>query len=233
MRFEWIAYVFGALLVWSGLHLLRRGTAYDPGASRIISFLGRHVPTTSRLAGARLLVRASEVPEEDRPPRRPLLGRWYATPLLAVLVVIEATDLVFAIDSIPAIFGVTREPFIVFSATALALLGLRSLYFLLAEARVRFAYLDTGLAVLLVFVGAKFLLADVVEIGRAISLIVIVTVIAIAIAASAVHGLTAGPPRRYGARGGSTATAPGRARRAHRSGRGTRSCRRPAPGPRR
>ena len=75
---------------------------------------------------------ASEVPEADRPGRRPLFGRWYATPLLAVLVVIEATDVIFAVDSIPAIFGVTREPFIVFSATALALLGLRSLYFLLS-----------------------------------------------------------------------------------------------------
>ena len=199
VRFEWIAYVFGALLVWSGLHLLRHRTALRPRREPRLSVL--RPPRTDDERGSPAhdcSCRASEVPEADRPPRRPLLGRWYATPLLAVLVVIEATDVVFAIDSIPAIFGVTREPFIVFSATALALLGLRSLYFLLADARVRFAYLDTGLAVLLVFVGAKFLLADVVEIGATVSLIVIVTVVAIAIAASAGHGLGRPPTRAAG-----------------------------------
>jgi predicted tellurium resistance membrane protein TerC len=108
----------------------------------------------------------------------------YATPLLAVRVVIEATDLIFALDSIPAIFGVTREPFIVFSATALALVGLRSMYFLLAGARDRFVYLDIGLAVILIFVGAKFVLTEVVPVGVGVSLLVIVGVIGAAIAAS-------------------------------------------------
>jgi tellurite resistance protein TerC len=186
-RFEWVVYVFGALLLWSGLRLLRHGSGHDPAVSAVLRFFERHFPTTTRLAGPRLLVRASEVPEADRPRRRPLFGRWYATPLLVVLVVIEATDVIFAVDSIPAIFGVTREPFIVFSATALALLGLRSLYFLLAGVRMRFAYLDTGLAIILAFVGAKFLLADVVEIGPTVSLVVIVGVVATAIGASALR----------------------------------------------
>jgi tellurite resistance protein TerC len=104
--------------------------------------------------------------------------------LLTVLVVLEATDIVFALDSIPAIFGVTREPFIVFSATALALVGLRSLYFLLANARERFVYLNVGLAVILIFVGAKFVLSSVVHISVGVSLLVIAGVISAAIAAS-------------------------------------------------
>ena len=183
-RLEWVVYVFGALLIWSGLRLLRRGTEYDPEASPALRFLLRTLPTTRRLMGPRLIVRASDVPAAARPPRRPLFGRWYATPLLAVLVAIEAADIVFAVDSIPAIFGVTREPFIVFSATAFALIGLRSLYFLLAGVRVRFRYLDTGLAVILGFVGVKFLLTDVVEIDPAVSLAVIVGVLTATIAVS-------------------------------------------------
>ena len=101
-----------------------------------------------------------------------------------MVVVIEATDVIFAVDSIPAIFGVTREPFIVFSATALALVGLRSLYFLVANARERFVYLNVGLAVILIFVGARFVLTDVVHIGVGVSLLVIVGVMSAAIAAS-------------------------------------------------
>jgi tellurite resistance protein TerC len=183
-RFEWVVYAFGALLIWSSLRLLRRGASRDPEASPALRFLRRALPTTRRPIGPRLLVRASDVPAADRPPRRALFGRWYATPLLAVLVAIEAADIVFAVDSIPAIFGVTREPFIVFSATAFALLGLRSLYFLLAGVRVRFHYLDTGLAVILGFVGVKFLVTDVVEIDPAVSLAVVVGVLTTAIAAS-------------------------------------------------
>ena len=101
-----------------------------------------------------------------------------------MLAIIEFTDLIFAVDSLPAVFGVTREPFLVFSATALALLGLRSMYFLLAGMRDRFAYLDAGLAAILVFIGAKFLLTGVVHIPVAISLLVIAGVMAVAIAAS-------------------------------------------------
>jgi tellurite resistance protein TerC len=101
-----------------------------------------------------------------------------------VLLTIEATDLVFALDSIPAIFGVTREPFIVFSATALAMLGVRSMYFVLAGAIRRFAYLNAGVGVVLCFVGVRFLLTDVVEIDAGVTLAAILTVLGGAIGAS-------------------------------------------------
>jgi tellurite resistance protein TerC len=224
-------YVFGALLIWSGLRLLRRGANSGPEASPALRFLRRILPTTRRLIGPRLLVRATCPRPIGRRAAR-CSGRWYATPLLAVLVAIEAADIVSAVDSIPAIFGVTREPFIVFSATAFALLGLRSLYFVLAGVRARFHYLDTGLAVILGFVGVKFLLTDVVEIDPAGSLAVIVGVLTTAIATS-LTVMTAGPRRRSGARGGSRPTTRGRGRRARRSASGSRSCRRPAPGSRR
>ncbi len=183
-RFEWVVYVFGVLLLWSGVRLLRGGAEFDPQSSFAVRLLRRQLPTTRGLEGAHLFVRKRDVAETERPSRKPILGRWYATPMLAVLAVIELTDVIFAVDSIPAIFGVTREPFIVFSATALALIGLRSMYFLLAGLRDRFVYLDAGLAVILVFIGAKFLLTDVVDIGVGISLLVIVAVISVAIAAS-------------------------------------------------
>jgi tellurite resistance protein TerC len=144
-------------------------------------------PTTRGLIGTHLFVRERYTPDTLRPNRRPVLGRWYATPLLAVLVLIEVSDVIFPVDPIPAIFGVTREPFIVFSATAFALVGLRSLYFLLADARDRFAYLDYGSAAILIFIGAKFVVAEVVHIGVGASLVVIVAVMATAIGASLLH----------------------------------------------
>ena len=183
-RFAWVVYVFGLLLLWSGVRMLRGDGEPDPQNSAALRFLRRRVPTTERLERAHLFIPHDETPEADRPDRRPLFGRWYATPMLAVLVVIETSDIIFAVDSIPAIFGVTREPFIVFAATALALVGLRSMYFLLAGARDRFVYLDEGLAVILIFIGAKFLLEEVVEIGVAVSLGVIVVVMSLAITAS-------------------------------------------------
>ena len=182
-RFEWIVYVFGVLLIVSGVRMLRRDAQPDPQNSRVVRLMRATVPTTRDLAGAHLFVRARDVPEEERPDKRPILW-WYATPMLAVLVVIESTDVIFAVDSIPAIFGVTREPFIVFAATALALVGLRSLYFLLANARDRFLYLDVALAVILIFIGLKFMLTNILHIGVAVSLGVIVVVMGTAIGAS-------------------------------------------------
>ena len=183
-RFEWVVYVFGAILLFSGIRMLRGGHQTDPQNSRALKFLRRRVPTTKHIHGAHMFMRADDVPEDDRPVRPPMWGRWYATPMLAVLVVIETSDVIFAVDSIPAIFGVTREPFIVFSATALALVGLRSMYFLLAGARDKFSYLDVGLAVILIFIGAKFMLTEFVSIGVGVSLLVIVGVMGTAIAAS-------------------------------------------------
>jgi tellurite resistance protein TerC len=183
-RFEWIVYVFGAVLIYGGVRMLGGRRAQNPAEGRVARLLERRLPTTHGLSGAHLFVRARETPESKRPDRPPIWGGWYATPLLAVLVVLETIDVIFAVDSIPAIFGVTREPFIVFSATALALVGLRSLYLVLANARDRFAYLDVGLAVILIFVGAKFLLTEVVSIGVGASLLVILGVMSVAIAAS-------------------------------------------------
>jgi tellurite resistance protein TerC len=193
-RFEWVVYVFGALLIYGGVRLLRDGDEQDPREGFMARLLERHLPTTRGLVGAHMFVRARDTPESERPERRPISGIWYATPLLAVLVVIEATDVIFAVDSIPAIFGVTREPFIVFSATALALVGLRSLYFLLAGARDRFVYLNVGLAVILIFIGAKFVLTEVVHISVGVSLLVIVGVMGTAIAASLLRDRRTPPP---------------------------------------
>jgi tellurite resistance protein TerC len=184
--FDWVIYVFGALLLFNGLRMLRRKghTERDRERDPVVRLVRRSLPTTRHIVGAHLFVRDRALDDPQRPDHPPMPGGWYATPMLAVLVIIESTDIIFAVDSIPAIFGVTREPFLVYSATALALLGLRSMYFLLAGARDRFAYLDYGLAVILVFVGVKFLLANVVHVGVGISLLIIVGVMATAIAAS-------------------------------------------------
>jgi tellurite resistance protein TerC len=184
--FEWVVYVFGALLVVSGARMLRRKghATRDRERDPVVRMVRRHLPTTRHIVGAHLFVREREIDEDQRPDRAPMRGGWYATPMLAVLLIIEGSDILFAVDSIPAIFGVTREPFLVYSATALALLGLRSMYFLLAGARDRFVYLDLALAVILVFVGAKFLLTSLIEIPVGVSLLVIVAVMALAIAAS-------------------------------------------------
>jgi tellurite resistance protein TerC len=191
---EWVVYLFGALLLWSGIRMLRgRDEEIDPETNAVVRTLRRRVPTTKSVIAAHLFVRARTVPEGERPARPPLWGRWYATPMLAVLALIEFSDLIFAVDSIPAIFGVTREPFIVFSATMLALVGLRSMYFVLAGARDRFVYLDVGLAVILVFIGLKFMLTKLVHIPVGVSLLVIVAVMLVAIGASLLRDRRATP----------------------------------------
>jgi tellurite resistance protein TerC len=147
-RFHWMIYVFGLFLVLTGIKMfLTRASHMDPGRNPVLRAMRRVVPITEEYVGQRMILRRA--------------GRWVATPLLAVLVVIETTDIIFAVDSIPAIFAVTDEPFIVFTSNAFAILGLRALYFLLAGMMDRFAYLKVGLAAVLVFVGAKMLLADV------------------------------------------------------------------------
>ena len=150
-------YVFGPVLLHSGVRMLPGRREIDPERDPTVRLVRSRLPTTRRLRGAHLFVRARDVSEPERPTRQPLPGGWYVTPMLAVLAVIELSGIIFAVDSIPAIFGVTRETFIVFSATALALIGLRSMYFLLAGMRNRFAYLDQGLAALLVLIGAEFM----------------------------------------------------------------------------
>ena len=170
-RFSWTVYLFGAFLVFTGIKMLRhRDREPDPGRNPVVRLLGRVMPVTDSYRGQRLLVREA--------------GRWLATPLLAVLVVVETTDILFAVDSIPAIFAVTTDPFLVFTSNAFAILGLRALYFLLAGMIGRFTHLKTGLAAVLVFVGAKLLASDLYHLPIWLSLAVIAALIGGSIATS-------------------------------------------------
>ena len=182
-NFTWILYVFAAFLLYTGWRMIRqRDEHLDPEQSAVLRLFRRFVPMTDAYYGQRLLVRKG--------------GVLLATPLLAVLVLIEATDVVFAVDSIPAIFAVTSEPFIVFTANAFAILGLRAMYFLLADLMHRFVYLKIGLALVLIWVGIKMALKiDVFYIPTAISLAVIATILTVSVVASlrATRGLAPAP----------------------------------------
>jgi tellurite resistance protein TerC len=156
-QFKWVTYAFGALLVVTGIRMARmEETTIEPAAHPLIRFLPRVLPVTTQYHGQRFMIRDG--------------GRWVATPLLLVLLMIETTDLAFAVDSIPAVFAVTRDPFIVYTSNVFAILGLRSLYFLVAGVIERFHQLKRGLAVVLAFVGVKMLLTDVYHIPVSVSL---------------------------------------------------------------
>lgn len=171
VRFHWIIYVFGAFLLFTGGRmLLGKGHDPDPEHSFVFQIFRRVVPTTNRYDGQHFFTLEN--------------GRKLATPLLAALVVVEAMDVVFALDSIPAIFAVTTDPFIVFTSNVFAILGLRSLYFLLADAIDRFKYLDVGLSLILIYVGLKMLASDVFPIPSLVSLGVIVLILTITILVS-------------------------------------------------
>jgi len=171
--FHWMVYVFGGFLVFTGARMaLSKNEEVDPEQNAALRFLRRAVPITTDYRGTRFWVRET--------------GAWMATPLLAVLVVIETTDILFAVDSIPAIFAVTENAFIVFSSNAFAILGMRVLYFMLAGAMHRFVYLKLGLSVVLVFVGLKMLVDDFYHISIWLSLGVIGLVLAVAVGASLV-----------------------------------------------
>lgn len=174
---SWTTYLFGAFLLVAGARMAR-GTHVDPERNLAVRALRATFPVTPALSGERFLVREN--------------GRWIGTGLLMALVTIEASDLVFATDSIPAIFGVTRDVFVVFTSNAFAVLGLRALYLLLADALDRFVYLGKGLAVLLVVIGAKMLLSHVVDVPVAASLGLIVAVLGTSVAASLWRDRTAG-----------------------------------------
>jgi tellurite resistance protein TerC len=170
-NFHWIIYIFGAFLVFTGLKMLRhQEMQVDPDKNPLVRLLRRVLPVTPGYEGQKFLVRRD--------------GRWWATPLLVVLILVETTDLIFAVDSIPAIFAITDDPFIVYTSNVFAILGLRSLYFLLAGVVQKFVYLKTGLAVVLMFVGVKMLLADVYKVPVALSLGFIALVLTISIVAS-------------------------------------------------
>ena len=176
--FHYTIYFFGAILIVTGIRMARHQTAeIHPERNPVLKLLGRVVPLTTEYHGDRLTVQEK--------------GRRVGTPLLAALVLVATFDVVFAVDSIPAIFAVTREPFIVYAANAFSLLGLAALYFVLANMIGKFRYLNVGLAVVLVFVGVKMTISDFYKIPVAVSLGVIVLTLAAAAVASL---LRPGPP---------------------------------------
>ena len=143
-HFSWIMYVFGAFIVLVGIHMLiARHEESNPQKNFLVRYFSKHLRLTKEYSGKKFFTR--------------LNGRLFATPLFLVLLVVEITDVTFAVDSIPAVFGITRDPFIVFTSNVFAILGLRALYFLLAAVLERLQYLKIGLALVLIFVGAKMI----------------------------------------------------------------------------
>jgi tellurite resistance protein TerC len=173
-RFHWVIYPFAALLVFAATRMLwgkeEETKLVEASCAICTSWVGRFIPITPVTTRSSLLVRQG--------------GRLFATPLLVALVVIEMSDLVFALDSIPAVFAVTRDPFLVYTSNVFALLGLRSLYFVLSGAIRELRFLRKGLGIMLLFVAAKMLLAETIEIRPSVSLAVIVCIFGIAIGAS-------------------------------------------------
>lgn len=174
-EFHWIIYVFGAFLVFTGIRMATQDEMdIEPESNPVIRLVKRFVPVTNQYHGQKFFIR-----EE--------LGgkmRRIATPLFVVLILVETTDLIFAVDSIPAIFAITTDPFIVYTSNVFAILGLRALYFLLAGVIHKFHFLKLGLSVVLVFVGAKMLLVDIYKVPIGASLGVIAAILATAVVAS-------------------------------------------------
>ena len=174
-RFGWLVQVFGAFLLVAGARLLLQREAEPAPLDRTLAFRAfrRVFPTTHRLDGHRFVTRD--------------LGRWAATPLLLALFLVESSDIVFALDSVPAALGVTLDPFVVFTSNVFAILGLRSLYFAVARLLGRFEYLKVGLALVLGFIGAKMLAAPVVHVPPAVSLAIVLALLGGAVVASLVR----------------------------------------------
>ena len=172
-RFEWVMYIFGAFLVITGIRMaFQDNESVEPDKNPVIKLIRRILPVTDTYDGAKFFKKIG--------------ARWWATPLFVVLAVVETTDLVFALDSIPAIFAITKDPFIVYTSNVFAILGLRSLYFVLADVIDRFHLLQIGLSVVLTFVGVKMLVEKWYHIPIAASLGVVGGVLAIAVIASLV-----------------------------------------------
>ena len=170
-RLHWIIYVFGAFLIFTGARMaLQKAVEVRPEDNFLVKLLRRVMPVTDEYERDRFFVRRA--------------GRLFATPLLLVLLIVESTDVVFAVDSIPAIFAVTQDPFIVYTSNVFAILGLRSLYFVLAGAVGKFHYLKLALSAILVFVGIKMVVAEVYKIPIGVSLSVIGAILTAALFAS-------------------------------------------------
>jgi tellurite resistance protein TerC len=170
-RFHWVLYVFGAILLYSGWRMFRhRNHEMNLSANPVMRQTRRLIPTTEDYDGQKFWVRRA--------------GRWVATPLFMVLVVVETADVIFAVDSIPAIFAITQEPFLVFTSNTFAILGLRAMYFLLADLMHRFVYLKAGLAAILILVGTKMLLIDIWKVPIGVSLAAIAACLIVSVTAS-------------------------------------------------
>src|SRR5271154_1644822 len=170
-RFSWVLYVLGAFLVYAGIHMLfAKKEKIHPEKSAIYNFASKHLRVTRDYQGEHYFVRRN--------------GQLFATPLLLVLLVIEITDITLAVDSIPAIFGITRDPFIVYTSNVFAILGLRALYFLLAGVLGRLRFLTVGLALILVFIGGKMIGEPWLHVSVQVSLSVVAAILLIAVAAS-------------------------------------------------
>ena len=170
-NFHWIIYVFGIFLIFTGIKIARdKGTKINIERNPLVKYVRKFIPVTTDYFNSHFLVK--------------LNNKWHATPLLLVLILIEATDLIFAVDSIPAILAITKDPFIVYTSNVFAILGLRSLYFALAGSLKYFTYLHYGLALILVFVGIKMLISDFYKLNPFLSLGIIGVILAGSIAAS-------------------------------------------------
>lgn len=170
-RFDWLLYVFGAFLIYTGGKILSgKDVETHPEQNPVLKLFGKVFPIVRHFGDGNFIVKHR--------------GRWYATALLPVLLVVEATDVVFAVDSIPAIFAVTRDPFIVFTSNVFAILGLRALYFVLKTIMDAFRFLKVGLGLVLVFVGAKMCAEKWVHVPAEISLLVVVALLGASVAAS-------------------------------------------------
>jgi len=170
-RFDWILFIFGAFLIFTAIRIARHSeTEVHPDKNPVLKLMRRVLPSTSEYDGQKLFTRRS--------------GKLLATPLFIVLVLVETTDVVFAVDSVPAILAVSREPFIVFASNAFAILGLRALYFLLSGMAGRFRYLNVGLGFILAFVGVKMLVVEWYHPPQWLSLGVIALALTVAIMTS-------------------------------------------------
>jgi tellurite resistance protein TerC len=170
-QFHWVIYIFGAFLIFTGIRMaVQKDEHVEVESNGVVKLLRRVMPVTTSYHGHDFFVRQA--------------GKLFATPLFVVLLVVETTDLVFALDSIPAIFAVTTDPFLVYTSNVFAILGLRSLYFLLAEVVTKFRFLKIGLSAILVFVGVKMLIEGFYHIPIVASLVVIASILTISIVAS-------------------------------------------------
>jgi tellurite resistance protein TerC len=172
-RFHWLIYIFGGFLVFTGVRMLSSSDALiDPGSHPVVKFVRRIFPVTDAFRADNFFVRIE--------------GKLWATPLFVVMLLIEGTDLIFAVDSIPAILAISDDPFIVYTSNVFAILGLRSLYFALSGIESYFKFLKYGLSAILVFVGFKMCMADLIKIPVELSLLVIIGVLAVSILSSLV-----------------------------------------------